>query len=316
MAELFRSQDMKYLAVTMTNEAAHATVRELGKLGKLHIIDVSTSPHTLTRLQPRTPTLSAPLSTHCPRLSPLLSSPLSTFCLQLSVAEKGQPSRAHTYYKKRVQDCLAMEKRLTQLKAQMLEYNIPLEEHPITDIHSSHADILEAARTELEPLERELVESVQFLRENRAAIAKLTERRQVLNAVRGGMIADVMRRSAELCQHAGGDDLSGAVSDDEEEERKVDVGGDSDTLHIRNVVVGTIATDQQLMFSRMLYRVSRGNAFARFKEIKVQREGKAAEVGGAMERTRRSRRRRASSTPSSSASRSPLESCACAKRSR
>ena len=30
--ELFRSQDMKYLAVTMTNEAAHATVRELGKL--------------------------------------------------------------------------------------------------------------------------------------------------------------------------------------------------------------------------------------------------------------------------------------------
>ena len=174
-----------------------------------------------------------------------------------------------------------MEKRLTQLKAQMLEYNIPLEEHPITDIHSSHADILEAARTELEPLERELVESVQFLRENRAAIAKLTERRQVLNAVRGGMIADVMRRSAGgSASMQGGDDLSGAVSDDEEEERKVDVGGDSDTLHIRNVVVGTIATDQQLMFSRMLYRVSRGNAFARFKEIKVQREGKAAEVGG------------------------------------
>ena len=38
--DLFRSQDMKYLAITMTNEAAHATVRELGKLGKLHLIDV------------------------------------------------------------------------------------------------------------------------------------------------------------------------------------------------------------------------------------------------------------------------------------
>ena len=37
---LFRSEDMRYLAITMTNEAAHSTVRELGKLGKLHVIDV------------------------------------------------------------------------------------------------------------------------------------------------------------------------------------------------------------------------------------------------------------------------------------
>ena len=82
------------------------------------------------------------------------------------------------------------------------------------------------------------------------------------------MIADVMRRSAGgSASMVGGDDFSGAVSDDEGEEKKVDVAGDSDALHIRNVLVGTIATDQQIVFSRMLYRVSRGNAFARFKEI-------------------------------------------------
>ena len=174
-----------------------------------------------------------------------------------------------------------MEKRLTQLKTQMLDYHIPLEDHPITAIHSQHADVLEAARAELEPLEQELVTSVQFLRENRAAIAKLTERRQVLNAVRGGMIADVMRRSAGgSASMQGGDDLSGAVSDDEGDEKKVDVAGDSDTLHIRNVLVGTIATDQQMMFSRMLYRVSRGNAFARFKEIKLPHDVRAGEGDG------------------------------------
>ena len=38
---MFRSEDMRYLAITMTNEAAHSTVRELGKLAKLHVIDVT-----------------------------------------------------------------------------------------------------------------------------------------------------------------------------------------------------------------------------------------------------------------------------------
>ena len=64
-------------------------------------------------------------------------------CAQLSLAEKGQPSKAHLYYKKRVQDCLAMEKRVQNFKAQLLEYSIPLEDHPFSDIHSSHADVIE-----------------------------------------------------------------------------------------------------------------------------------------------------------------------------
>lgn len=39
--ELFRSADMTYIALTMTNEASHVTVRELGKFGRLHVHDVS-----------------------------------------------------------------------------------------------------------------------------------------------------------------------------------------------------------------------------------------------------------------------------------
>jgi hypothetical protein len=38
--DLFRSEDMKYVAITMTNDSANATVRELGKMNKLHVIDV------------------------------------------------------------------------------------------------------------------------------------------------------------------------------------------------------------------------------------------------------------------------------------
>jgi hypothetical protein len=39
--DMFRSEDMKYVSITMTNDSAHATVRELGKVQKLHQIDVS-----------------------------------------------------------------------------------------------------------------------------------------------------------------------------------------------------------------------------------------------------------------------------------
>lgn len=38
---MFRSQDMQYVHITMTNESAHNTVRELGLFGKLHIVDLS-----------------------------------------------------------------------------------------------------------------------------------------------------------------------------------------------------------------------------------------------------------------------------------
>jgi hypothetical protein len=40
--DLFRSEDMKYVAITMTTEAAHATVRDIGVMNKLHVIDVRT----------------------------------------------------------------------------------------------------------------------------------------------------------------------------------------------------------------------------------------------------------------------------------
>jgi len=53
--DLFRSEDMKYVAITMTNDSANATVRELGKMNKLHVIDVgrhSTAlPHAQTEAE-------------------------------------------------------------------------------------------------------------------------------------------------------------------------------------------------------------------------------------------------------------------------
>lgn len=38
--DMFRSEDMKYVAITMTNDSAQSTVKEIGKMNKLHVIDV------------------------------------------------------------------------------------------------------------------------------------------------------------------------------------------------------------------------------------------------------------------------------------
>jgi hypothetical protein len=39
--DLFRSQDMRYVSITMTNDSAHATVRELGHAGCVHVVDLA-----------------------------------------------------------------------------------------------------------------------------------------------------------------------------------------------------------------------------------------------------------------------------------
>jgi len=38
--ELFRSEPMQYCRLTITNDAAQDTIRELGNMGKFHIVDV------------------------------------------------------------------------------------------------------------------------------------------------------------------------------------------------------------------------------------------------------------------------------------
>ena len=39
---LFRSEDMSYVSVTVTNDAAYETLMEIGKFGRFHFVDVTT----------------------------------------------------------------------------------------------------------------------------------------------------------------------------------------------------------------------------------------------------------------------------------
>src|ERR1700759_1030406 len=42
---LFRSEDMSYVSVTVTNDAAYETLMEIGKFGRFHFVDVRHTQH-------------------------------------------------------------------------------------------------------------------------------------------------------------------------------------------------------------------------------------------------------------------------------
>jgi hypothetical protein len=50
MSGLFRSEDMTYVRIIMNDDCAYDTVRELGKLKKVHVLDVSHT-HTATAVR-------------------------------------------------------------------------------------------------------------------------------------------------------------------------------------------------------------------------------------------------------------------------
>ena len=67
---LFRSEDMSYVSVTVTNDAAHETLNEIGKFGRFHFVDVSTPPHPHSNHTHHTRPSALPL-TSLPPLFPL-----------------------------------------------------------------------------------------------------------------------------------------------------------------------------------------------------------------------------------------------------
>jgi V-type H+-transporting ATPase subunit a len=215
MGGLYRSQEMKYLTITMNNEAAQDTIRELGELGKLHIVDLSS---------------------------------------------KEAPSKQHLHYKKRVLECGTWERKLKSLEEEMKTRGIRVPDASSGDTRND--DELAALQRYLDPIERELLQSTNFQKRNQQLMSEAEERLHVLN----------------VCQHLelkgveevkeGGPRIGGMQADDNMDlpllSHRDEPQGEA---KFRNYVCGTIPVAQQIMFQRMIYRVSRGIAFSRFEDI-------------------------------------------------
>jgi len=205
MSFLFRSEDMTYVSITMTNESSYETIKQIGVLGKLHIVDLA--------------------------------------------ASKDAPSKQHVAYKKRMADCLYWEKRLTQFEEEIRNKDIPLSCNEPTEVVGG--DVLESIAAYLDPIEKDYTMSSQFLKECRSERAMNVEKQHVLNVM----------QTLEL-QSEGPNSYSN--QDIELEFRN---GNREDDTRFRSFIYGTIPTENQGSFNRMLYRVSRGNAFAEFRDI-------------------------------------------------
>lgn len=225
MDHLFRSEDMKYIGITMTNDSAHATVRELGKVGKLHLVDLSGS-------------------------------------------DRGHAgSKQHNSYKKRLQDCLLWEKKLHTLQHELISFGVGLYDGPLLPVPS--ADIIATVQSVIEPLENELNSSINFLKENRRLMAQQVERRHTLTLCQDLDLPGQAKKAAQQQQNEQ------RGKNEREAQPLVAAGAVAVEMEVkeeqrdsfRNYLCGVIAIDQQAMFRRMLYRVSRGNAFARFADI-------------------------------------------------
>lgn len=233
--ELFRSEDMTYVSITMTNDSAHATVKEIGKFKLMHVVD-------------------------------------------LGASEGQAPSKEHTHYKKRLGDLQLWERKLNTLAEELTHFDIPNEgartnvDYVPQEIKT--ADILTSVQQLVEPVERELNANVNFLKENRRLIAQQIERRHTLTLTKDLDLAGQARRLARRAAEAERSDPSYSALIPElsspppvEMDTLEEEAAPRDPNAFRNFLCGIIAVDQQPMFRRMLYRVSRGNAFARFADI-------------------------------------------------
>lgn len=135
------------------------------------------------------------------------------------------------------------------------------------------ADVLVSVQQMVEPLERDLNVSINFLKENRRIIAQQNERRHTLQLTKDLDLAGQARMLARNAAAGGsGAESRGllhhgesAVELELKDEERGPARDPKDSF--RNFICGIIAVDQQAQFRRMLYRVSRGNAFARFADI-------------------------------------------------
>jgi len=229
MSGLFRSEDMTYVRLIMNDESAYDTVRELGKFKKLHILDLSAEGTAAAGAAP----------------APVVSSAESSY----------------TYYKKRVAVCQFWERKLLAFRDAFAQYHVKLPDAldtgsvRVEDVRC--ADVIEDCRAWLEPLESSLAKNVLFRRQHKQLINGYIEYLNVLKFNANNRFASA---------HSVDDFPGVSYSDQRDVEHGGYQRGVSDN-RFTSTICGVLPADKSIAFERLLFRVSRGNAFCHFYAI-------------------------------------------------
>ncbi len=212
-----RSEEMRYVSVTIPNELVNDTIRALGDFGMFHIEDL--------------------------------------------VAGKAA-SKHHFAFKKRLTEITEIEKKLKGFEELMKKLDIPV---PHLDFHTdlgatgdetikNNPDIVIGASDFVNEFENQLNPNIGFEKSIQAEIARRIEMRAVLTEAPHLVPAGVQSSDGESA--ALSFDFSSGYHED-------DTHLDGDGLS--NYICGVIPTKNQLLFSRLVQRVSRGaNAIVKF----------------------------------------------------
>lgn len=185
----------------------------------------------------------------------------SLFHFEDLVADASEPSESFLYYKKRLVQCTGWERRLRQFEDAMTENKIPVPAPDIAVPELDNEDVLVSIKSFLEPLERDLERNVEYRNSESRALNALRERSIVLENLKDVLFTNVENGEVEL-DHFDKNDLSESLlgSGYRRDEVKGRSGDDDKT---RRYVCGAMPLVQLGPFERMLWRMSRGNAYMR-----------------------------------------------------
>jgi V-type H+-transporting ATPase subunit a len=228
--ELFRSEPMQYVRLTITQDAAVETMRELGKMGKFHLVD---------------------LNEH---------SALQT--------------ESFLFYKKRVVQCNYWERKLQRFEEVMIQNE--LEVPPIHFAEGfqvdTQGDLLSVVKAYVDPIENELNRNLEYKAAETKKMNELYERAVVLevckaNLFKAGAFAPPGSNiDAELKRPLMQDSHYHELV--EEKDRRPVIADEAGRFH--NYICGVMPVLQQPFFERMLFRISRGNAYARYSNVEEE----------------------------------------------
>jgi hypothetical protein len=100
--------------------------------------------------------------------------------VDLNANNKETQSKQQIAYKKRLADCLYWEKKLANFREEMAKHNIVLPPDDIKTNEIQSPDLLDELQSFLDPLEKELVLSSAFQKDNNKQINEIIEKKHVL----------------------------------------------------------------------------------------------------------------------------------------
>lgn len=235
MSGLYRSEDMQYVRLLMTDDAAYPTIRELGNFGKLHVVDL-----TATRGEGQ--------------------SELHTFYKKRVAACQ--------FWERKL---LSFRELFGQFAVVSPGYGVTAVDHVYADVLEALNDFIEPQEEQITKnivFKRQQATQVAELNE-RLTVLDYVQKHQLTTASRSEVA------SAAVSSAYGTFRGSAGRADDDEEKLMLAVNvtpahhqsSDSssyqsdDSFH--TVITGILPTDKVPLFERMLFRVSRGNCVVR-----------------------------------------------------